>query len=842
MSKRPSLDSLIYLINYIMENEKCTVDIAMSRAKVPPEMIPWVESYFSKSFQIESPAVLSSNDFQGIIFCEDPENGNPEVFLSSFRDFLQKNRGWIPATVESLDTNTSSIIRKLPDPRKQDIFATRGLVIGHIQSGKTANMASLIAKAADRGYKFFIILAGLYNDLRAQTQKRIDQEITGKSDIEADYPCVERNVTAPSCVRLTQSGLTGDFKSTHISDLNPETLKFAVVKKNVRVLTSLVEWLKKSSISLSELPALIIDDEADQATINSNYGKRDDEGNEIDPSATNRKIRELVHLFPKCSYIGFTATPFANLLVDKDIAEDLYPKDFIISLPEPPSYLGPRQLFGLGMTATELSPENIEIPNLDVIREIPDDELHLLGTLEPTSDMPEILETAIISFLLASCARIERGQENQHFSMFIHPSYISSRQETMKSVIQRYVDTNLKAFVIGGESRYKVFHKKAKDLWEKDFCKVTKDISGAKNLIADFDVVWRHASKIVASIEVKSLNYLSEDFIDFNPNHPRRYIVVGGNRLSRGLTIEGLSTSVFLRDTPYYDTLLQMGRWFGYRPNYADLTRIFVEDSIANNFSDLARIELELREDIKKYSLDKPTLTPKQLAPVIRNHHDMYVTARGKMGAGKSVTPYMSGKIKQTVTFPTDNILAIKNNLKISREFIASLGAPSNSQDDYNAWSNVQAAKVVKFINDYQFGDALEINSAALMSFITKMNQFNELRNWDIVIPAGSKDIFTWTHKIQSKTVHRSPVTKKSIGVLSSSTDIHKWKQLLGRDGKDPDVGCLLLYPIDGSKTNSSGTTSFFSGNEKPEIIGLVMVFPNSSKFSPASYISQDFQ
>lgn len=841
MNARPSFDALIYLIKFLMETESCSLEEAIEKAKVPPEMTTWVRTYFSSQVEIVSPAVLEAHPAKGIEYCKDPETGNAEHFHSSFRAFLLNQRKWSRSAAESLDKNSAEILKRLPDPRKNESFGSRGLVIGHIQSGKTANMAALIAKAADRGYKFFIILSGLYNDLRAQTQKRLDQEITGFSETASDYPCVVHPPGALKCIRLTQSGLANDFKAPAFSDLSSETIKFAMVKKNVRVLTSLTDWLGRSPVALKDLPALIIDDEADQATINSKYGKVDDDGNPIDPSATNQRIRDLVRMFPKCSYVGFTATPFANLLIDKDVAEDLYPKDFIVSLPEPPGYLGPRQLFGLGLTPTELSPESVETPSLDVIREITPQDLQDISTLDSSSEIPDVIEKAILSYLLASCARMERGQEEQHFSMFIHPSYITARQETMKAVVSSYLEQNLRTFVIGGEKRFPEFHRRAKSLWEQDFINVTRSQSDGDRKVMEFATIWKHAPGIVDAIEVKSLNYQSIDTTDFTPNHPRRYIVIGGNRLSRGLTIEGLSTSVFLRDTPYYDTLLQMGRWFGYRPGYDDLTRIFVEESIGDNFSDLARVEHELREDLKKYSQSNPPITPLDLAPVIRDHHDMYVTARTKMGAATSVTPWLSGKLKQTVTFPTDNVHKVKENILKSKEFLARLGKPGKTSPGYHGWMDVQSQQIMRFIQEYNFGDALDINSAALLSFIAKMNEHGELRKWDVFLPAGSKTDFDWGSGIKTKTVHRSPVTRKSIGVLSSTSDVTRWKQDLGRDGNDPDRGCLLLYAIDGTHKNASGL-NFFASDEKPDIVGLVMIFPQSARVTAAMYVSQDFQ
>ena len=841
MKTRPSIESIVYLINYLIDNDDCTVQEAIDKAKVPTEMLIWVKTFFSPQIEISSPSILEAVALNGIIYCEDPDPNGLGFNWDSFNSFLLNQRKWNPAAIKAIDVNSSAILKRLPDPRNNESFATRGLVIGHVQSGKTANMAALIAKASDRGYKFFIILAGLFNDLRAQTQKRLDQEITGFSDNETDYPCVIHSPNGPKFVRLTQSGLQGDFRAPTFNDLSLDTIKFAVIKKNVRILTSLNDWLRKTTLSLSDLPVLIIDDEADQATINSNYGKFDDEGNPIDPSATNLRIRELVQLFPKCSYIGFTATPFANLLIDKDISQDLYPRSFIVDLPEPPGYLGARQLFGLGMSPSVLSGDPIQSPVLEVIRPISPKEHQDISDIRDNSEITTVIESAIISYLLASCARVERDQSDKHFSMFIHPSHISNKQEAIKSAVINYVNNTLKTYIKSGPKRFSEFHNLAKRMWEEDFIEITKAQIDGPTKILEFKDIWKHALQIVESIEVKSLNYLSSDTADFSPNHPRRFIVVGGNRLSRGLTIEGLSTSLFLRDTPYFDTLLQMGRWFGFRPGYEDLTRIYVEESIAENFADLARVELELREDIKKYSQSIPPVTPLDLAPLIRDHHEMYVTARNKMGAGRPINPWLAGQIKQTVTFPTDNIEKIRANTDLAKSFVKKIGLPIDKEDGYHGWTDVPSQEIILFLQSYIFGDGFAVNSAVLTSYITKMNTQQELRKWDIFLPAGSKTNFSWGSGIEAKTIQRSPLTQKSIGVLSSASDLNRWKQAFDRFSDNPDRGCLMLYALDGKHVNST-KISFYKGIDKPDIVGIVLIFPNSKKIVPSMYVSQDYQ
>lgn len=830
----------IAVIKYIMRTKGIGLNDAIDEADVPNELRKTITIHFAQEQSNDTAALVSELD-ESLAYCLDPENNQPGFIHGAFSRYLIENKEWEKSTVESLNKNTQLIVPRLPDPKKTTAhYTTKGLVIGHIQSGKTANMASLICKAADRGYKFFIILAGMHKDLRQQTQSRFDHEITGKCDNIETGDCVKHSPAAPKFIRLTHSGLNDDFKPATFSDISNETIKFAVVKKNVSVLSSLIKWLSSPDISLDLFPAMIIDDEADQATINANYGKKDEDGNDIDPTKTNKLIRKLVNLFPRCAYIGFTASPFANLLIDKDLEHDLYPKDFVISLSEPEGYYGPRQLFGLGLTSSELSPEDVESPTMDVIRSISREDQNEIDHMLQGRDTPSIIQRAINSFILASCARIERGHQSKHFSMFIHPSHTKNKQELMRDVVIDYIKL-LQAYVRFGKHKYPVFFDDVRNLWEQDFCSVIdNDPELQANYKMSFDDVWKHAESIIDQIEVKLLNSDSDDELEYSSKKPKRYIIVGGNRLSRGLTLEGLSTSVFLRNTPYYDTLLQMGRWFGFRPRYADLTRIFVEDTIADHFADLARVELELREDIKKYA-DDPSKTPSDIAPLIRAHFALLPTSRNKQGAAK-ITQWWAGATKQTVVFPTGELLKIRKNIRVSEQLVSALKLPVVNEHGLVVWTDVPANVVMDYISRYQFADVRIMNSEMIIDCIKHMNDSSEVLLWDIVLASGPGDTFDWPGNLKSGKVLRTPTTRTStstsIGVLRSPSDISNWRKKCGRDEATTKHGALFIYVIDGENSKSS-SKSFYNGDDKPDIIGLTLVFPPSTRPQPTSYITQ---
>jgi hypothetical protein len=823
------------VVEFLVSRLGQSVEDAIHNSEVPLHLQEQIRETFRSPISIEGPDLLV--DRPAVRLCEAPSDDQPQRYWDAFRAFLQNERRWPRPVVERLDEISRSLVQRLPQPAGALPFQVRGLVVGHIQSGKTATMSALIARAADQGYRLFIILAGLMNDLRAQTQRRLDQEITGGSDERArDAPLVALEPGADPWVRLTRSGLHGDFDAGTVQmDVNPRTPKLIVAKKNTRVLRRLNQWLASSPIPLDQLAALVIDDEADQASIDINYLTDEDS-----PARTNACIRELLGALPKCAYVGFTATPFANVLIDIAEEEDLYPRDFIASLPEPVGYLGPRQLFGLGMNPSDLTPAPPEPPPLDVIRIIERDQLDQLDQLAPGGDCPEILSRALLTWLLSCCSRLARGHDRDHFSMLVHPSQRTADHATFAFVLAGEVEV-LRAFTVRPRS-FPDFLRGARELWEGDFMRVSAEQGVQAH---DFDTVWRFARGVAESIEIKVLNKDSDDLLDYT-DPPKRYIVIGGNRLSRGLTLDGLSVSFFTRNANAYDTLLQMGRWFGFRPDYRDLTRIFVEPLMVRHFADLARVELELREDLAKYARQDDPPTPRQLAPRIRAHPSMAVTSRLRMGAGRQTGISFQNTTQSTVNFPVGNRAAIAANIDAARVMIGSLGPPSASAspEGMHVWRDVAAERVLELLRAYTFGEAASVvNGANLTAYIQRFNGFGELRRWDVCIPRGNpgRDAFPWAGGILSRCVLRTPTSPTSIGALWSPTDREHWLRLAQRPpGNDLDLGCLFLYLVD---RNSGEPSRRFFSDAGAHLLGLVLLFPASGRPNLIPpYISQHEQ
>lgn len=823
------------IVQYLVEQLGQPVEEAIRNSGVPLHFQEQIRENFRSPVSIEAPALLV--DRPAVPLCEPLSEAQPQPFWNAFRAFLQNERRWSRPIIDRLDETSRLLVQRLPQPVAAQSFQVRGLVVGYIQSGKTANMSALIARSADQGYRLFIVLAGIMNDLRAQTQRRLDQEISGTSDDRrSDAPFVTPEPGAPPWVRLTRSGLYGDFDPGTVQmDVNPRTPKLIVAKKNARVLRRLNQWLASSPIPLDEFAALVIDDEADQASIDIKYLTDEEQ-----PSAINAAIRELLAALPKCCYVGFTATPFANVLIDAEVEQDLYPRDFIASLPEPEGYFGPRQLFGLGMSPSDLSSALPEPPPIDVIRSIDQDDLDEIDQLAPDGECPEILAGALLTWLLSCCARLARGQDRDHFSMIVHPSQRTADHATFASVLAAEVD-----FVKGCTARprsFPDFLRRARDIWDEDFTQVSTQQAIP---VHDFDTIWRFARTVAESIEIKVLNKDSDDILDYS-DPPKRYLVIGGNRLSRGLTLEGLSVSFFTRNANAFDTLLQMGRWFGFRPGWADLTRIFVEERMATQFADLARVELELREDLAKYARREDPPTPRELAPRIRSHPTMAVTSPLRMGAGRSINISFQNTTQATVRFPIEHRKALTDNIDAARAMVASLGPAwaSASPEGMHVWRDVPAEGILEFLGAYTFGERTSVmNRANLTAYIRRLNSRGELQRWDVCIPRGNpeRDAVTWSGNIMSRCILRRPISPTSIGTLWSPTDRKPWLELAQRtDTDDPELGCLFLYLVD---RNSGEPGRQYFKDAGAHILGLVLHFPSSRRPDlTLSYISQHDQ
>ncbi len=524
-------------------------------------------------------------------------------FWPKLRDDLVSQPKWKDA-VPSLDETSTAVVARLGNPADHR-FAKRGLVLGYVQSGKTANFTATIAKAADAGYRLFIVLSGVHNSLRRQTQLRLEQQIVdinpinwvGLTTEEADFgnPVMALPLVAGSELKL-----------------------LAVVKKNVSRLTNLVNWLETAQEhgALNNCPILIIDDEADQASINTANTMAP--GSELNSSAIHAKLKSLLN-FPKVTYLGYTATPFANVLANPKDSEGIYPRDFIYPLPKPKDYFGAEELFGTPISEDE---DLTAAAGHDMIRFVPEAEAKgyvVTAKKSPPAKVSPALGDAIRWFIMATAARRVRAGEDEHSSMLVHTTMRVQPQLDFVPVIRKHLKVLSQEWLAGDIDGWR-------QQWE--FETLAEPAERHELSPISFQEMSEAVPSVLAKIEVLADNSSSDDRLIYT-DEPATVIAVGGNTLSRGLTLEGLISSFFLRSSSMYDSALQMGRWFGYRTGYADLPRVWTTASLANDFRFLSEIESSIREDIARYAQDG--LTPGELAVRLLLHPKMQITSKLKM-------------------------------------------------------------------------------------------------------------------------------------------------------------------------------------------------------------------
>ena len=545
---------------------------------------------------------------------------------SSFLEILKAD-GWDKDAIEDLDESSTKVVAHLPNPHGVDDFESRGLVLGYVQSGKTTNFTAVIAKAADAGYRIFIVLSGIHKALRQQTENRLTEQLSSpRSDLWYTLTTDHGFQDNASVDALAQAGVQRSL---------------GVVLKNPYWLRRLKRWFEGARPEhIARCPVLIIDDEADQASISTARADRQ-------PTTINRLIRETLATLPKSAYVGYTATPFANVLIDPNEPQDLYPRDFIVDLPRADSYIGPEAIFG--REPLEFDAEELVDDGHDFIRTIPADEIDDLrpkGSSTRHEFEPEVtasLDEALRYFLLSTAARRVRRVGNPHATALIHTSQHVDVHREMASAIDSHL-TQLRARLA---RRDPGLFNSLEDMWQDECGRVPAADWGQE--MTDWESVAALLPIVAEDARVIVDNSASEERLHFDDANPRVLIAVGGNTLSRGLTLEGLSVSFFVRTASAYDTLLQMGRWFGYRYGYADLTRIWMTDEMRGWFHHLATVEQEIRYDIERYESEH--LTPLQLGVRIRTHPQLAITAAAKMRQARTAAASYSGRRIQTILF-----------------------------------------------------------------------------------------------------------------------------------------------------------------------------------------------
>jgi len=653
----------------------------------------------------------------------------------------QKDFPW--QVITRLDEVTDRILGLLENPQKEGAWDRRGMVVGHVQSGKTANYTGLICKAADAGYKLIVVIAGIHNSLRNQTQVRIDEGFVG---IDSSA-LLHKNTKKTNLVGvgkfddqkcpLTFTNTTQDFDSriatrlaVRLQDFNVPII--LVIKKNDKILKNLGDWLKvrnaQGNSNFVDAPMLLIDDEADNASINVS---KDPER----ASTINRYIRKLLAMFNRSCYIGYTATPFANIFIDPDtedemLQEDLFPRDFIVSLEPPKNYFGSTRIFG----------DSGEDEAKRVIRSIRDNE-DLLPIRHKNhhevTELPVSLLDAIRTFVLARSIRMLKGHKNVHNSMLVNVSRFNSVQKEVRDHIHEFMSVLVRCIryePTGNPSQAVKKDKEIKELhniWKREY----------SELGFSWDDVFKILLEAVAPIKTIEINRTSQDKLDYDTKHGRQVIAVGGLSLSRGLTLEGLSVSYFLRNSMMYDTLMQMGRWFGYRPGYGEVCRIWMTRDAQGWYNHITETIEELRDDFRR--MEQAGLTPKEFGLKVRSHPDMLiVTARNKMGSAekRTVRIGLSNGFIETHAIPAQKE-DLEHNLQAAKALIAAVRnvckkAKGERADDTGntLFRNVPAEIILDFIRSWRNApESLKTDTGPVSEYISR-RESKELNEWDVVV------------------------------------------------------------------------------------------------------------
>jgi hypothetical protein len=623
-------------------------------------------------------------------------------------DYLA-SQGWPDQSVTALDLNTSRIVERLADPEREDVYQAKGLVVGYVQSGKTANFTGVAAKAIDAGYRLVIILTGTTNLLRAQTQRRIDKELVGDENLmrgidpddeeaviavdyhgDPDRDEFVRHGALPSAIgasdilRLTTS--SGDYHSLRqgIASLDfermhperrlnaPENLhrlptRVAIVKKNKSVLEKLVKDLRHITARLEDIPALIIDDESDQASINTSDPSKW-EAEQPERTAINKLISELLKMLKRSQYVGYTATPFANVFVDPEDAVDIFPRDFILSLDRPPGYMGPQDFHDL-----ERFPEG------EARTPANSNESAFVRSVYEEEAGEKMLE-AIDMFVLTGAVKLFREAADPQLPPFKHHTMLfheSVRQEDHRQLAEEIRQAWKGAAYFGARG-----HARLEALFERDVAPVMAARGTEGVCPSAYAQVKFFVPEVVAKIQghsgdpvlvVNGDKEASREEVDFQ-SRPVWRILVGGTKLSRGFTVEGLTISFYRRVARQADTLMQMGRWFGFRSHYRDLVRLYIGRGSATEpsafdlygaFEAACRSEELFRAELERYAEVKegmPQVTPKQIPPLVAQHLGwLKPAASNKMYNAELVERRSPGVRLEPSGYPTDRFQIAEN-------------------------------------------------------------------------------------------------------------------------------------------------------------------------------------
>lgn len=680
-------------------------------------------------------------------------------FWRRFSQYLIEEKCFPPAVTRNLDDTTGEILDYAGDPLLEGSFQRRGMVVGHVQSGKTSNYSSLICKAADAGYKVIILLSGLTNSLRRQTQDRIDHAFIGQKAVfqrginrqligAAKYATRKRFPFWGTTIDQDFSLKAAQNFGVPIQNLS-EPIIF-VTKKNPSTLNNLLEWLRMFYPNGGiEHPLLLIDDEADNASVNTQAHK-----GEI--TTINQRIRAILKQFQKASYIAYTATPFANIFISPEtneemLGDDLFPRDFIKILDVPSNYVGPSRVFREDGDLAET-----------MVRK-PDDYQDILPVKHknhmPVEALPQSLIDAVQLFVLARTIRVIHGKGHAHCSMMVNVSRFNSVQGEVSDLLWEFLRE------ISDEIR--LYSKAASGLQKSTLLQSLRisyiseyQKKDEENELPSWDNIQTHLTEAVSTIFVKVVNMKGGglEYDKYERTGGMHVIAVGGLALSRGLTLEGLCVSYILRNPSAYDTLMQMGRWFGYHLGYERICRLYIPDFARDYYEYITDAIEELSQEVT--NMEYLGMTPKQFGLKVREHPAaIRITAANKMSGATRINvgvSYANKHLEGHALFNSEEIN--QQNRQLIGVFCAQLGSPIEPEDvkaPQLFWQDVPKSKIVEFISRFRLPrncNELYIKpnkSSLALEYIN--DRSSELQSWDVAVVESSTSTSSDSSLIGSK-------------------------------------------------------------------------------------------
>lgn len=629
-----------------------------------------------------------------------------------FEFYMEQEKHWSPDSVNELDRNTDVIVNRLGDPNKDGAWKRKGLLIGDVQSGKTANYTSVCNKAIDAGYKVIIILAGRTNTLRRQTQKRLETDFVGLRKDDANQKKGEVLQTIPVGVSFygDVSGNEIEAITSNVTDFSKKLAdskaisfnehmmpKLFVVKKVKSVLDNLADWLGGKNQNVINVPMLLIDDEADDASVNTKSSDA--------PTAINSCIRRVLRLFSKSTYLAVTATPFANIFIDPyvggtdTIDPDLFPKDFICCLPTPSQYIGSEKMFRDDQNDRFV----ISIPQDDVKKAFP----FKHKKTQEIPELPNTLKKAIRFFAITNAVRDLLGHSRTHRSMMINVSRFVDVQNRLKNKVYDFWTDEVMLYI-------KSYSKMGQKALNYEPIIQIKNLFDEFKIERDFGITWEALQDNLyesnEKVKIVAVNQKSSDSIDYERfekenNDGMRVIAIGGDCLSRGLTLEGLCVSYFYRNSQMYDTLMQMGRWFGFRNGYDKLVKVWMAEDAVAWYAHISEATELLKLDVHR--MNRGSLTPLEFGYRVMGHPDALIpTARAKMKNASLNVEYenvdVSGHLIESPRLYNDTA-KLKANEDLVGQFISKISSygKTSIEDDVKI-EGVRAGDVAALVSGFK--------------------------------------------------------------------------------------------------------------------------------------------